>query len=277
MIAMKDEPVNGVKTKPMTLPNSDRSVPDSSPEPKTGAMSIDGQSVAVHCKAVTKSYGKGDTKFLALRGVDLDIQSGELMMLVGPSGCGKTTLISVIAGILDRDGGECTVFGRDFNAMSQREKTKWRGEHVGFVFQSFNLLPTLTVAENVSVPLMILGEGHGSAVKKAREMVGHVGLEAKADSLPNQLSGGQQQRVAIARALIHRPRLIVCDEPTSALDHETGHVIMRLLKNVALSADRALVIVTHDARVFGFADRIAKLDDGRVTKVVNSAKELELH
>jgi putative ABC transport system ATP-binding protein len=246
-------------------------------EPSTGAMSIDGirGSIAVHCKGITKSYGKGDTKFLALRGIDLDIKSGELMMLVGPSGCGKTTLISVIAGILDRDEGECLVFGKDFNRMGQREKTKWRGEHVGFVFQAFNLLPTLTVAENVSVPLMILGESHGKAVKKAREMVAAVGLEAKADSLPNQLSGGQQQRVAIARALIHKPRLIVCDEPTSALDHETGHVIMRLLKNVALSADRALVIVTHDARVFGFADRIAKLDDGHVTKVVNSASELE--
>ncbi len=248
------------------------------PEPKTAPMAIDGirQGVAVHCKAITKSYGKGDTKFLALRGIDLDIKAGELMMLVGPSGCGKTTLISVIAGILDRDDGECLVFGKDFNAMGQREKTKWRGEHVGFVFQAFNLLPTLTVAENASVPLMILGESHSSAVKKAREMVAQVGLEAKADSLPNQLSGGQQQRVAIARALIHKPRLIVCDEPTSALDHETGHVIMRLLKNVALSADRALVIVTHDSRVFGFADRIAKLDDGRIQKIANSPKELEL-
>ena len=230
---------------------------------------------AVRCRAVTKSYGKGDTMVTALRGVDLDIAKGELMMLVGPSGCGKTTLISVIAGILDRDGGECSVFDNDFADMSQRRKTLWRGQNVGFVFQAFNLLPTLTAAENVSVPLMILGESRHAAVKKARDTLAMVGLGDRTHSLPSQLSGGQQQRVAIARALIHEPKLIVCDEPTSALDHETGHIIMRLLKTVALSQDRALVIVTHDARIFGFADRIAKMDDGHIEKIVTSPKDLE--
>ncbi len=233
------------------------------------------EGVAIHCRGVTKSYGKGDTKVVALRGIDLDIKRGELMMLVGPSGCGKTTLISVIAGILDREGGECLVFDQDFAKMGQRAKTKWRGGNVGFVFQAFNLLPTLTAAENVSIPLMILGEGRASAVKKAKETLALVGLEDRSHSLPSQLSGGQQQRVAIARALIHKPRLIVCDEPTSALDHETGHVIMRLLKNVALSQDRALVIVTHDARIFGFADRIAKMDDGHIERIVTSPKDLD--
>ncbi len=231
--------------------------------------------LAIHCRGVTKSYGKGDTKVVALRGIDLDIKRGELMMLVGPSGCGKTTLISVIAGILDREGGECLVFDQDFAKMGQRAKTKWRGGNVGFVFQAFNLLPTLTAAENVSIPLMILGEGRSTAVKKAKETLALVGLEDRSHSLPSQLSGGQQQRVAIARALIHKPRLIVCDEPTSALDHETGHVIMRLLKNVALSQDRALVIVTHDARIFGFADRIAKMDDGHIERIVTSPKDLD--
>lgn len=233
------------------------------------------EGVAIHCRGVTKSYGKGDTKVVALRGIDLDIKRGELMMLVGPSGCGKTTLISVIAGILDREGGECLVFDQDFAKMGQRAKTKWRGGNVGFVFQAFNLLPTLTAAENVSIPLMILGEGRSTAVKKAKETLALVGLEDRSHSLPSQLSGGQQQRVAIARALIHKPRLIVCDEPTSALDHETGHVIMRLLKNVALSQDRALVIVTHDARIFGFADRIAKMDDGHIERIVTSPKDLD--
>jgi putative ABC transport system ATP-binding protein len=231
--------------------------------------------LAVHCRGVTKSYGKGDTKVVALRGIDLDIKRGELMMLVGPSGCGKTTLISVLAGILDRDGGECSVFGNDFATMGQRRKTKWRGENVGFVFQAFNLLPTLTAAENVAVPLMILGQRRGPAVKRAKEVLGLVGLQDRSHSLPSQLSGGQQQRVAIARALIHKPSLIVCDEPTSALDHETGHVIMRLLKNVALSPERALVIVTHDARIFGFADRIARMDDGHIERIVTSPKDLE--
>lgn len=223
--------------------------------------------IAVSCKGVTKSYGSGGARVTALRGIDLTINTGELMMLVGPSGCGKTTLISVIAGILDRDGGDCSVFGVDFNRMSAGEKTKFRGKNIGFVFQSFNLIPTLTAAENVAVPLMILGEGRSKAVTKGREMLERVGLGERYKSLPSQLSGGQQQRVAIARALVHQPRLIVCDEPTSALDHETGHVIMRLLKNVALQEDRVLVIVTHDARIFGFADRIAKIDDGSVQSV----------
>jgi putative ABC transport system ATP-binding protein len=225
--------------------------------------------IAVSCRAVTKTYGSGDAKVTALRGIDLDVRCGELMMLVGPSGCGKTTLISVIAGILDRDGGDCSVFGLDFAELSQGQKTKYRGEQIGFVFQAFNLLPTLTSAENVSIPLLINGVARGAALKKAKDMLARVGLGDKVNSLPSQLSGGQQQRVAIARALIHDPKLIVCDEPTSALDHETGHKVMELLKDVALKEDRALVIVTHDARIFEFADRIARMDDGRVVKIEN--------
>lgn len=231
-------------------------------------------SLAVHCRGVSKTYEAGGTKVMALRGVDLEIGLGELMMLVGPSGCGKTTLISVIAGILDRDEGECLVFDQDFSKMSGRAKTRFRGQTVGFVFQQFNLLPALTAAQNVAVPLLINGMGRSVAVKKAKEMLDRVGLGDRAGSLPKQLSGGQQQRVAIARALVHSPRLIVCDEPTSALDHETGHTVMRLLKNVGLDGDRALVIVTHDSRIFGFADRIAKMDDGRVVEMVGNPSSL---
>ncbi len=239
------------------------------------ATSGDGRAPVIRCRGVTKHYGEGDARVIALRGVDLDVRGGELLMLVGPSGCGKTTLISVIAGILDRDEGECTVFGEDFGRMRQGARTRWRGESVGFVFQQFNLIPTLTAAENVAVPLMILGQRRGPAVKKAEAMLARVGLGERSRSLPSQLSGGQQQRVAIARALVHEPRLIVCDEPTSALDHDTGHIIMRLLRTVGLSEDRALVIVTHDARIFGFADRIAKMDDGRIVKIAHSPAELE--
>ncbi len=224
--------------------------------------------LAAYCKGVTKHFGEGSNQVLALRGIDLEIPAGQLTMLVGPSGCGKTTLISVIAGILDRDAGDCTVFGRDFKAMGQREKTRYRGENIGFVFQQFNLLPTLNAAENVAVPLMILGEGRRAAVEKAKGFLAQVGLGERWHSLPSQLSGGQQQRVAIARALVHSPRLIVCDEPTSALDHETGNRVMHLLKDVALKSDRALVIVTHDARIFSFADQIAKMDDGRIKEVI---------
>jgi putative ABC transport system ATP-binding protein len=230
--------------------------------------------VAVYCRGVTKSYGAGSAKVTALRGIDLDVRAGELMMLVGPSGCGKTTLISVIAGILDRDGGECSVFGNDFARMSQRDKTRYRGETIGFVFQAFNLLPTLTAAENVAIPLLINGAARGLALAKAKDILSQVGLGDRTHSLPSQLSGGQQQRVAIARALVHDPKLIVCDEPTSSLDHETGHKVMEMLKSIALKSDRALVIVTHDARIFGFADRIAKMDDGRVVRVVDDHEKI---
>ncbi len=225
------------------------------------------EQTAVSCRGVTKSYIAGATKVLALRGVDLEVSMGELLMLVGPSGCGKTTLISVIAGILDHDEGDCLVFQQDLRALGQSRKTRFRGQNVGFVFQAFNLLPTLTAAENVAVPLLLLGAGRAKAIARAQEMLSKVGIEDKIRSLPSQLSGGQQQRVAIARALVHEPRLIVCDEPTSALDHDTGGRVMEVLRNTALSSDRALIIVTHDNRIFNFADRIARMDDGLITLV----------
>jgi putative ABC transport system ATP-binding protein len=232
-----------------------------------GALTTPSHGVAVHCRGVTKTYGTGDAAVTALRGVDLDVEHGELLMLVGPSGCGKTTLISVIAAILDQDGGECIVLGENPSKMNQRERARFRGSSIGFVFQAFNLLPALSAAENVAVPLLINGMGRRQAIAKAKEMLEQVGLGARTSSLPAQLSGGQQQRVAIARALVHGPRLVVCDEPTSALDHETGHNVMALLRRVATGPDRALVVVTHDARIFEFADRIARMDDGHIESI----------
>ncbi len=223
--------------------------------------------IAVHCKGVTKTYGSGSTRVHALGGVDLEVHTGELMMLVGPSGSGKTTLISVIAGVLDRDGGECLVFGHDFKSMNHHEKTRYRGQNIGFVFQMFNLIPTLTAAENVAVPLIISGAKRREAIDRARDILCRVGLSDRTNSLPPELSGGQQQRVAIARAMLHNPKLIVCDEPTSALDHETGYRVMELLREVAVGVDRAFIVVTHDARIFQFADRIAKMDDGYIIGV----------
>jgi putative ABC transport system ATP-binding protein len=222
---------------------------------------------AVTCAGVTKTYLAGTTQVIALRGVDLEVRMGELLMLVGPSGCGKTTLISVMAGILDHDEGECLVFNKDLRAMGQRRKTRYRGSNIGFVFQAYNLLPTLTTLENASVPLLINGVTRAEAHEKAGRILDQVGLRDKLKSLPAQLSGGQQQRVAIARALVHDPKLIVCDEPTSALDADTGRMVMEVLRGTALSADRALIIVTHDNRIFNFADRIARMDDGRITLV----------
>jgi putative ABC transport system ATP-binding protein len=222
---------------------------------------------AVRCEKLVKIYDAGGQKVIALNGIDLNIKLGELMMLVGPSGCGKTTLISVIAGILDQDSGVCELFGENVNAMRSKEKLQFRAKNIGFVFQAFNLLPSLNAAENVSIPLIINGVKRAEAERKAITVLEQVGLGDRWKSFPSQLSGGQQQRVAIARALVHSPRLIVCDEPTSALDHVSGHNVMNLLKEVALQHDRALVIVTHDARIFEFADRIAEMDDGHVVKI----------
>jgi putative ABC transport system ATP-binding protein len=229
---------------------------------------------AVYCTGVTKIFGAGSTQVTALRGIDLEVRTGELMMLVGPSGSGKTTLLSVIAGILDRNDGQCRVFDRDFDVMSPREKTSFRGTTIGFVFQQYNLIPTLTATENVAIPLLIKGVKNAEAIKRAAAMLDQVGLAERSHAVPSELSGGEQQRVAIARALVHNPRLVVCDEPTSSIDHETGQMIMEMFRTVALDSNRALIIVTHDSRIFGFADRIAQMDDGHIIKVVNSADEL---
>ncbi len=230
--------------------------------------------LAVKCRAVTKTYGKGDSAVRALRGVDLDVGAGELMMMVGPSGCGKTTLISVIAAVLEHDGGEVRVFDQDLAAMSPAERTKFRGRTVGFVFQAFNLIPTLTISENAAVPLLINGVPRREALDRAGAVLSKVGLGSRLKDVPTRLSGGQQQRVAIARALVHEPRLIVCDEPTSALDHKTGHQIMEMLREVALGTGRSLIVVTHDSRIFEFADRIASMDDGHIEKIVTDPAEL---
>ena len=192
---------------------------------------------------------------------------GELAMLVGPSGCGKTTLLSVIAGLLDSNGGDLEVLGETPARMGKQERILFRRRNLGFVFQQYNLLPSLTAAENVAVPLLAAGMNRNEAAGEATRLLAQLGMEERASSLPAQLSGGQQQRVALARALVHKPRLIVCDEPTAALDAKTGHTVMELLSKVAVSPDRAVIVVTHDSRVFEFADTIAHMDDGRIETV----------
>jgi putative ABC transport system ATP-binding protein len=229
---------------------------------------------AISCQSVTKSYRSKSTITPALRGINLSINPGELFMLVGPSGCGKTTLISVIAGILTHDEGMCRIFGEDIKGMSDQQRTAFRGKNIGFVFQSYNLIPVLTTAENVSVPLLLNGAPRAQALQRAEQELIKVGLKDKLTALPTELSGGQQQRVAIARALVHDPRIIVCDEPTSALDHTTGGQIMELFKREAMAGNRTLVIVTHDSRIFHYADRIGVMDDGCVTQVASSPDEL---
>ena len=228
---------------------------------------------AVRCRNIVKHYGAGDVRVTALRGVDLDVHKGEFLMLVGPSGCGKTSLISVIAALLDPDSGECHLLGQNTQRMTRQARTVFRGHHVGFVFQVFNLLPALSALDNVAVPLLIRGMPRNQAETRAQALLDRVGLGDRAQRLPGQLSGGQQQRVAIARALVHEPDLIICDEPTSSLDHATGHGVMQLLRELTRAEGRTLIVVTHDVRILEFADRIARMDDGRIIDVTTVPPE----
>ena len=230
-------------------------------------MNGDKTQASVTCRNVVKIYGSGNAEVHALRGVDLDVYPGEITMLVGPSGCGKTTLLSVVAGILRPTNGSVVALGTDLTRMSTWRRTAFRRENVGFVFQQFNLLPALTAAENASVPLVIQGYSKRAALAKAKELLAKMGMGDRLHNLPGNLSGGQQQRVAIARALVHHPHLLVCDEPTSALDAKTGHTILELLRSIAIEGDRAVIIVTHDSRIFEFADTLARMDDGRIVSI----------
>ncbi len=222
---------------------------------------------AVRCRGIVKEFGSGESRVRVLHGVDLDIETGSMTYIVGPSGCGKTTLISVIAGILSADEGEVELFGTRLGALSARRLAQFRAETIGFIFQQFNLLPALTAAENASVPLLVNGASEAQALRKARELLAAVGLEQHMDKFPGELSGGQQQRVAIARALVHEPRLVISDEPTASLDAQAGQRAMELLRERALRPDRAVIVVTHDNRIFHFADRIARMSDGRITGI----------
>ncbi len=224
-------------------------------------------SLAVGARGIVKVFGVGDARTQALKGADFEASEGELHLIVGPSGCGKTTLLSVLAGTLSSDQGEVNLFGMRLTGLSASEVTRFRCRNIGFIFQQFNLIPTLSLVENVSVPLLLNRTGRREAEAKAAERLRQVGLSGRERQLPTQLSGGQQQRVAIARALVHEPRLVICDEPTSALDSMTGHQIMELLSTAAKAPGRCVLIVTHDPRIYGYADRISVMEDGRVTHV----------
>ncbi len=226
------------------------------------------ENLALHCTDIVKTYYPGtEAEVRALRGVTLDVYEGEFLMLVGPSGCGKTTFVSVVTALLSYDSGTCIVLGHDLSQMTEAQKTSFRGREIGFVFQAFNLIPALSAAENVALPLTIFGVAKSEALDRANRMLEAVGLADKAHILPEDLSGGQQQRVAIARALVHRPRLVICDEPTSALDRKSGQVVMELLKKLTREHGTTMIVVTHDERVYKYADRIAHMEDGTIEKV----------
>lgn len=218
----------------------------------------------IKCHNVHKTFGTGDAKVNALRGVNLSIEEGELRLLMGPSGSGKTTLISIMAGMLTQDEGSCLIANTDINHLSDEEKTNFRAKNIGFVFQAFNLVPMLTCKENVAIPLLLNNIPLEEALKEASFLLKEVGLADKIEAYPINLSGGQQQRVAIARAMIHKPKLIVCDEPTSHLDQESGFKIMALLRDLAHKEHSTLIVVTHDVRITQFASKIDYLEDGQL-------------
>jgi len=220
---------------------------------------------AICTRAVTRDFQAGQQTITVLHGIDLDIRAGELTFLVGESGSGKTTLISIMCGILWPTQGEVKVFGTDIYELSDSDLVEFRLQNIGFIFQQYNLIPSIDAANNAAVPLIAQGMDRFEARERAVAMLEKLNIGDQADKLPRQLSGGQQQRDAIARALVHEPRLVVCDEPTAALDASSGRRVMDLLRDVAVAEDRACIIVTHDNRIFDLADRILVLEDGRIT------------
>src|SRR5579863_1470396 len=225
---------------------------------------------AIAVRQLTKNYAEGSAGTLALRGVDLDVQAGELLMLMGPSGSGKTTLLSIMGCILTATAGSVRIAGREVVGLSEKELPALRLEHIGFVFQGFNLFPTLTAGENVELMLDLKGVSVAKAKKRAQELLEQVGLSEKYASFPADLSGGQKQRVAIARALAGDPGIILADEPTAALDSHTGRNVMQMMSDLAHQRGRAVVIVTHDSRVLNFADRIVRIEDGAIAPAEES-------
>jgi putative ABC transport system ATP-binding protein len=213
---------------------------------------------------ISKSFEQGGDTLHILKDVHFEAYPGELVMIVGPSGSGKTTLLSAIAGTLSVNQGSISLSGFCLQEKTEEEILRFRSSYIGFIFQQFNLIPTLTCAENVAIPLFLNGWAYEKALEEAIKGLESVGLASKAPVSPKLLSGGQQQRVAIARALIHQPKIIICDEPTSALDSETGTKIMELILSHAKDSGRVVILVTHDSRILKYATRIVKMEDGKI-------------
>jgi len=222
---------------------------------------------AIRADGLTKWFGEGDAKTIAVRDVSFEAYFGEMLFVVGPSGSGKTTMLSIISGILRPNAGAVVIEGTDIWGLSNDAIAEFRLRKIGFVFQDYHLFPRLTTAENVAIPLVLQRRPWDAALKEALADLEIVGLKNRANLPPVKLSGGEQQRVAIARAIVSRPDLLILDEPTASLDGDTGRTILSFVRNHILNDHRCIVIVTHDDRIFEFADRILKMEDGRLTGI----------
>jgi len=222
--------------------------------------------MAVGVRDVTKTYAQGEAAMRALDGVDLDVVRGELVLLMGPSGSGKTTLLSIMGCILRPTSGSVRILGREVSSLPERALPRVRLDNIGFVFQGFNLFPTLTAQANVALALDLKGVARRAAALRAGALLEQVGLGGKLDAYPADLSGGQKQRIAIARAIAGDPPIVLADEPTAALDTRSAHAVMDLLRSLARERDRSVVMVSHDSRMLGYADRIVHLEDGRIVE-----------
>ena len=220
----------------------------------------------IQATEVRKTYDTGKVKVDALRGIDLSILRGEMVAVMGPSGCGKTTLLNVLSGLDDLTGGQVVIDAAPIHTMSDRKRTRYRAEKMGFIFQSFNLLPVLSAVENVELPLLMAGVKPGNARRRAQEALALVGLTGEAHKLPAEMSGGQQQRVTVARALANDPAIVWADEPTGALDSETSGEVMNLLCQLNKEKSQTFVLVTHDIAVGRRADRILRMADGEIVE-----------
>jgi putative ABC transport system ATP-binding protein len=222
------------------------------------------QNPIVRVRGLTKSYQQGERTRKILDAVDLDIYEGEFFVLLGKSGSGKSTLLNLISAIDAAESGQIFVRDQEITALTEQQQTLFRRDHIGIVFQFFNLIPTLTVLENITLPRELSGVPRAVAEKRARELLERVGLGNRADSFPDKLSGGEQQRVAIARALVHEPAIVLADEPTGNLDEETGERILLLLLELTREAGKTLVMATHSPEIVPFADRVARIHDGKM-------------
>ena len=225
---------------------------------------------AIEATAINKWFGEGAARTHAVKDVDFRANFGEIVYVVGPSGSGKTTMLSMISGILRPTSGRVSIEGTDIWALDADRLAEFRLHKIGFVFQDYHLFPRLTTAENVAIPLILQNRDWDAALVEARQNLGIVGLETRATLPPVKLSGGEQQRVAIARAIISRPDIMIFDEPTASLDGETGRNIVRFIRDKLLSDKRCIVIVTHDSRIYEFADRVMKMEDGKVSGIERS-------